>query len=456
MRRLVSRAERRGAGLSAAVVLMLSVGMLSFAVSAVIILESPNYSPRVDSADYANIAQAIAHGEGIGRVYPSANGRRALVVPESFRAPLYPIVLSPAFVVGGLRLARLVTAVLGAVAVMLLFAVVRELWGTRAALLAGLFAAVYPPLVISTVGLFTEPLFLALELVVLFGLLRFQHRRRGLPWPVAIGVAAGLASMTRPDGLLLIPLSIMGVWLGAADRRAALRTAGVTLVAAALAMAPWTIRNAVVFGHFIPSTTEPGYSLIAVLNDHARAIGGDSDVSVWPAEIARAGGISERQEAQPAVYARLDSATIGDRLTSRALRYAVAHPGYAVSAVARNVLRSLDLANGRQTGFKAYGQLGTPESQIWDSLVPATYLIYALALIGGLVLLRDRSLRRPPLIFYLVPTLLLLTSGLAGGAMRYRLPFDPLLLSFAGLALAVCARRRVAGARSALARHRFT
>lgn len=75
------------------------------------------------------------------------------------------------------------------------------------------------------------------------------------------------------------------------------------------------------------------------------------------------------------------------------------------------------------------------------SLVPASYLVYALALLGAVTLVRRRELSRPPLTFYSIPLLLLLSSVMLAGGLRYRVPLDPLLLAFAGLGAIALASR---------------
>lgn len=421
--------------------LMLAVGCASFAVSAVLILTLGHYTPQVDSAEYENIARAIVNGHGIATTAFDPLTGRLLIAPDSFRSPLYPIVLSPAFAIGGLQLARLWTAALGAVAAMLLFAVVRELWGRRPALAAAALAAIYPPLVICSVGLLTEPLFLCFELLALLGLLRFRRQPLGLGWPVAIGVSAGLAALTRSNGLLIPFVAMLGLWFACNNRRRATAAAAVSLAAAALTMIPWIVRNELVLGHFLPTTTEAGYGLIAVLNDYSRTHGAEPDFSVWAPDIASAAGISVQQLEQPGGFFRLDGVAIEEKLLDKALRYLRAHPGYAAWAATVNTLRTLDLAPGLWVGFRGYQGLGIPASPIWKSLLPATYLMYALALLGAITLVRRRELSRPPGVFYAIPVLLVLSSALVAGGLRYAVPLYPVMLAFAGLGVSAWSSR---------------
>lgn len=424
---------------------MLTTGALSFAVSVIVIFSLPRYTPAVDSADYEHIAQSIAGGQGIGTTMIDPRTRRAVVIPDVLRPPLYPIVISPAYMLAGRTLARLLTAAIGAVAVMLLFVLVGDLWGTRAGLCAALLASVYPPLVITNVALLTEPLFLVFQLALMIGLVRFGRNPGGYAWPVALGVMVGLESLTRGNGLLFLPLAMFGVW-SASSGPPRSRTAQTIAVlgATALTLAPWAIRNAERFGHFVPTTDEAGYTLITVLNGRSRHEGGEADIRVWPPEIASAAGKSEELLVRhPFELTRLNGPAIGNKLMARALRYAWSHPGYAVKAGVLNVLRSLNLISGWYTSFRAYAGVGVPDAGIWRSLVPVSYLLYVLALAGAVVLTVTRSLARPPIVFWLIPATALLSSGWVGGALRYSVPLDPLLLALAALALTFCAPRLV-------------
>jgi hypothetical protein len=69
-------------------------------------------------------------------------------------------------------------------------------------------AAVYPPLVVSASGLLSEPLFVALELGSVAAVLAFRESGRWR-WIAAAGVLAGLAILTRTNGVvLLLPLAL--------------------------------------------------------------------------------------------------------------------------------------------------------------------------------------------------------------------------------------------------------
>ena len=400
----------------------LALGAVAFAVSAALILSQGDYEPLNDSAEYSVLANRVLDGEGFTR--------EPFDKPTALRAPLYPLFLAGALGVSGRdqTVARLATAALGGLVVVLLYLLVFSLWGRGPALLAGALTAVSPALLVSSTGFFTEPLFLVLELAALLAALSFRRSPGGLWLPVLIGVLCGLAALTRTNGILLLLPIVPVLGLAAGSRRRALAVTGVTLLATCITLVPWTVRNESAFGRFIPFTTQAGYSLIFVFNDQARAANGDYSL---------AGAIEESPE--PPDGLRTDEAEYGDLLTEQALDYARDHPGYVAELVTLNTLRTLDLWSGSVTGFASWGDNGLPESPASRALVPSSYVLYALAFAGLLVLWRLR--RGVPWFLVAAPVILVLSAAFTAGAMRYRVPIDPLLLALAGLALADLGRR---------------
>jgi len=211
-----------------------------------VIAATPHYVPRHDDRDYDRLAWAMASGDG----YPPVriHGRDYAV---AYRPPLWPAVLGAGYAAAGHRVlfGRIETALLGAFGVLALAWVAGELLGPRAAWWAGAIGAVYLPLVLMASVLESETLF------VLVALLAVGCALRG--WAVAAGVAVGLAALARVDGLVLLAgvLPLLG-----------LRRAPVVLLACALAIAPWTVRNAIQLHAFVPVSTESGATLAGTYN----------------------------------------------------------------------------------------------------------------------------------------------------------------------------------------------
>ncbi len=181
---------------------------------------------------------------------------------DYFRPPGYSIFLA-AVTLGHperIAVAKLANAVLGALAPVLLAAIALRLFRSRAvALLAGAGAALDPSLVLVSSDVQSEPLFLVLLLASAFFLLVCVDRPSS-NFGVLAGILLALAALTRPTAMAVAPLLLAPV----ADRRypmrARLHLAFSALLGVALGVAPWTLRNAVVYRELLPITDVGGFN----------------------------------------------------------------------------------------------------------------------------------------------------------------------------------------------------
>ena len=103
-----------------------------------VILASPEYMPAFDSADYARHAESIGGGDGFPESVFTADES-----PSAFRPPVYPYLLGAVHAVFGEveDAGRVVGALLGVLAVLLVYLVAVRLFDRRVALAAGAVAA---------------------------------------------------------------------------------------------------------------------------------------------------------------------------------------------------------------------------------------------------------------------------------------------------------------------------
>jgi hypothetical protein len=169
-----------------------------------------------------------------------------------FHPPLFPYVLGLTWAAfGSITAAKVVQAVAGAALAPAVAMAGAWAGGPRVGVVAGAMAALYPELVWYSVHLWSEPVFMALLWWALERTLA-AGARGGLGRAVAAGVLWGLASLARETALYFVPVAAL--WL-AARRPAAPRSGAVLLLAAVLTVAPWTVRNWIVFRAFIPVST---------------------------------------------------------------------------------------------------------------------------------------------------------------------------------------------------------
>jgi len=374
-----------------------------------------------DSESYWVLARAIAHGGPYEYGSPDA---------RVFRAPGYPLVLAPLFVLGRddppVLWARVLGAVLGTAAVGGVGWLGWRLFGARAGLAAAAIAAFEPGAVAMSATVLSEALFCPL-LVLHVGLwiAAWQARspRRTAWLAAAAGVAAGAATLARPSWLLFAPLVVL---LGLPARGERTRHLGIGLVmlaTCAAMMLPWWIRNYRVIGRFVPTTLQVGASLYDGCSPQAT---GASDLSFVErfAREERAQPAAGPGDVAPFEY-RLDR-----RLRKEATGWARENPGRVLKLAAVKFLRIWNVWPNE------------PGLSSWPIRLAlmTTYLpIMLLAVVGA-----ARTIRRGwPYILCWLPAIYL--TGLHVifvGSIRYRVPA---MLTLAVLAAGAVAGGEVAG-----------
>jgi 4-amino-4-deoxy-L-arabinose transferase-like glycosyltransferase len=181
-----------------------------------------------------------------------------------FYPPLYPYFIGAVYALfGTLTAVQIGQAALGALLVPAVGRVGARVGGARAGTLAAASVAFYPDLVWFSVHFWSETLFMLLLWWALERLLAADDDGRQRT-ALAAGILWGLAVLTRETTLYFTPVAAL--WLALRRRRDPLRRGaparGAVFLAAALAtVAPWTLRNGVVHGAFIPVSTAGGLNL---------------------------------------------------------------------------------------------------------------------------------------------------------------------------------------------------
>ncbi|MCC7104433.1 MAG: glycosyltransferase family 39 protein [Chloroflexi bacterium] len=198
--------------------------------------------------------------------------------PEIRRAPLYPLFISGVFGWLGQDLDAVSFAqhLLGLATVAATYLAARRLFGTLAAVLAGLAVAISGPLLIYERYLMSEAVFTCALSVSLLSLLYALCRREGdrfraedgsRSWLGAAafalaGATLALAALTRPIAQALVALALAAILLHVPRWRRALSSAAFLLLGVAVVMGPWSLR--MLSEHGDPSTSGGlGRSLIA-------------------------------------------------------------------------------------------------------------------------------------------------------------------------------------------------
>jgi 4-amino-4-deoxy-L-arabinose transferase-like glycosyltransferase len=414
--------------------------LLALVVRAGAVVFDTDYTPQNDSGDYDRHARSIAadfaYPPPIPTVAPSGG-------PSAFRAPGYPLVLGGVYALTGdsVEAGRYLNAVLGAVGVLLLYLVAARIFSRRVGLVAAGLMAVYPPLAFQSLELYSEPLFICLMLGAVLAALSFRDDPR-LRWAILCGVLVGLAALTRQNGVLLIPILALALWLPPRRRGASLAAPAIAVLTAVLLIAPWTVRNYVVFNEFVPLTTGGGFNLGGVYNEEAQ--NDPRFNALWRLPIRTA----ENQD----LYAipGLREVELDSELRDRALDYLSEHPAYVSEVVFWQALRTLNLAEaGTATSVGIFESRGIG-TEITPVEPPAFFLVALLAIGGAIVLIRRPRGERGP--WWLWATMLILPAATLPiiGLPRYRAAGEPFLLILAAVgALAIWDWARGRGAAEA-------
>jgi hypothetical protein len=380
----------------------------------------------LDPADFSRTALSIAQGHG----FPLSN-RAPGAGPSAFRPPGYPYFLGGVYAIAGQEappVGRFVGAFLGTLSVALIGLIALRLWGKRVSVIALFLAAVAPPMVILSTALISEALFVPVVLGAVASALQFRRSRRRYRWAVATGVLVGIAALTRTNGLLLVvPFALaLAPVRGRRLRLASWAPAAAMFLAAVLAIAPWTVRNYLVFHAFIPISDETGYTIAGTYDQTSRA--NKTQPAVW-VEAEHGASPEYAQILFEASIARWGELTYGDKLQAQAINEIKADPGYVLKVGYWNAIRIFHL------GELDLAVLNLSNTDI--ARIPALFEIYGFYPLGVLALagMLTRRARRAPKWLWIVP-LCLLSSVFITGFIRFRAPIDPFLVLLAASAVA--------------------
>lgn len=231
-------------------------------------------APVFDAAAYAKIAANVDEGNGY-TAGPTATQ------PSSDYSPGLPLLAAGIYELSGgvhERLARVILAFLGTLSILFAYLLARRLRrathrahqgvldasrGAVAGLVAAGVVAIYPALLEYQGMLMGEPLAATLLAgAVLATLWAADGRSRRWVLP---GLLFGALALVRPEYLAVAVLValLVGVRELRAGRRIGLAKPAILLGGLAIAVAPWTIRNAVELHRFVPVSTGGGQVLFA-------------------------------------------------------------------------------------------------------------------------------------------------------------------------------------------------
>lgn len=194
----------------------------------------------------------FVHGKGLGI---------AEYCPTSYRAPLYFFFLIPFFFTSEWSYALplgLAQAAFSIANVYLVYRLAKELFGSRPALFAAAFMAVYPYNLYHDTQNYPTFLFTFFLLLLTLDWLRLEKKpscRRA----TFLGIWIGLAMLAQSGPLVFFaPLASFWLLWRWKDLRKTLKYVGIVAVTALIVMSPWIVRNYRVHHAFVPLSTDAG------------------------------------------------------------------------------------------------------------------------------------------------------------------------------------------------------
>lgn len=351
------------------------------------------------------------------------------------RPPVMSFFLTAVFAIVGVNIptAMAIQCVVSVLTTVIFAALARSIFEScRAGVAAAALGAIFPPYASYASQLFSETLFVA-ALAGAFLLFEVARKRQMYwPWLLAGGVVWAIATLTRPISLYATPLLILWVMWVAAGRGketpqqlgTAIRTrlssffspsaiipAVALLIGFVVVLAPWSIRNYLVYDQVVLVDTNGGVSfwLGNLLEPNERELQG-----VWNDTIPNS---AVRQ--QVAMARALDNIAREPLTFLTRMRYKVVSLWqFDIRLFAGNGPIGITL-DERSIGFAF--------------LSDAVYLLILVLAVGGVMGMRRANVNLPLLMWPLYGTLL---SAISLGHPRLRLPLMITLLVYGAYALA--------------------
>ena len=377
-------------------ILILSVLLVAFLVRLVYIIAFKDHILIFQAEVFGDTRQYVLMAENL------LSGKGLMISPAllAYRPPLYPVFLSGIYYLFGngywpIRIAQIILDSLSCIMVYILG---RRIFNPKVGILASLIYAFYPFFIYYTGFELTETMFIFLIVLVMLYLVKAVEK----PHPknfVLAGILVGLSSLCRPTMLAFFFVASVGIAVTLkAKGLVAVRNIGILFLFFVITIAPWTIRNHLVFHRFIPITAVGGRVLWE--GNNPKSMGGPCQY--WPEEIEE---LSEIEQ---------------DRYLARA----------AINLIKHNPARFLKLMGIKFVRFWNVIPNAPQYSRPRDKIISlSSYgLILPFSIVGMLL---SWKMWRKTLLLYLLIAFFTLFHMVFLASIRYRDPIMPFVIIFA-------------------------
>lgn len=359
----------------------------------------------VDEYDYMAIGQSMAQGHG----FATADGE-----PTAFRPAGYPLLLAVLYHMGINTASdiRVVHVAFGVLTVMFVYLIALRLMRPPAALLAALYAALYPYFVYLSGTVLATSWFMVLLTASMFYAMKGQSEHK-IGFILLGGLLMGLAVLTRTSAAVLGAAIVLWIVLTMRTHmKKALLYGTLFSICMAIVVTPWILRNVQQFGE--PMLSSNGGRNLWLGNNPESTINTGSNIEMPEPLATRIAAVSEVE---------------ADRIyTEEAEQFIRTHPQ-------RFVLLTL------KKGLSLWRFDPSPTTEGYDTLEPlyelASVLSYApivlLAVVGYLV--ASQKHREMMLVWLFFAVAFTALHAVFIVKVRFRLPLDVFLIIMAAYAV---------------------
>jgi 4-amino-4-deoxy-L-arabinose transferase-like glycosyltransferase len=224
-----------------------------------------------DEHDFDITAQNVVQGNGFSRIPNSS-------VPMIRRVPLYPLFLAFIYALFGhsFAAARVFQIFLVALTALIGYLVARLIFKGELAFLSLLLIGLWPPLIVFSTRIMSEVLNTLLLSLSILCLVMLLHRR-SIVLAFISGLLIGITTLCKATTALFPFFVFLFLILVYRSKKEALFHGLILILAAAVAISPWTIRNYVQFKTFIPLQlgVSPGFWVGTDISEGGRWQGED-------------------------------------------------------------------------------------------------------------------------------------------------------------------------------------
>ncbi len=357
-----------------------------------------------------------------------------------FRAPLYPyfLALLVKIAAGSIFWVKFLQILLCGGTAFFLYRLADGLFGEKTALVSGLIYAFYGTLVFYEAMFLIPVLFLFLLVWGMHRMVRHRDSRSLKKWAIT-GLILGLAAISRPNVLLVIPFLVFWIYythsrlMPFAKR---IKAPLALLAGVVIVIVPITIRNIVVTGDFILISSQGGVNFYLGNNQYADGLTMimpevDLDESItWRQFIPLTKAAAEKETGR-----ELSEAELSSFWNRKAIDFILDNPGKFLELVWK---KTIYLLNGFENSDNADIYYERTKSRLYSVLLWKSPLFFPFGVLlpltlVGIYLRRDDAARLWPLYIFILaysPSIVLFLV-----TARHRLPLVPFMIVIASAGL---------------------